>query len=281
MNTLKNTDNRLADLHIHSFYSDGTMSPMEILRESMAKGVGCVAITDHNEIKGSIEMQELCNGTSMINIPGVELDIIEDGINFHILGFDLDFTNTEFLKLLERNKELLEDVNIKLIQKMEQNSEDVSLKEYNQFNYERSKGGWKALHYFMYKGLTSTLQEGFNIYQNYNHSYTCVDFPTLSEITKVIHLAGGKAVLAHPGRVIKYKDLVEFELEIRLLLTKELDGIECYYPSHSKEVTDICLKICKEKNLIITGGSDCHGEFEDTTIGENKIQIRDLVIMRK
>ena len=94
-------------------------------------------------------------------------------------------------------------------------------------------GGWKALHYFVEKGLTSNLSEGLQIYSQYNHSYTCVSFPSIKKVCDKIHNAGGKAILAHPEKVIKSRDLIEFKDAILDIITKGVDGIKCYYPSHS------------------------------------------------
>ena len=60
------------------------------------------------------------------------------------------------------------------------------------------------------------------------------------------------------------------------------DGVECYYPSHSEKITNICLELCRKKKRMITCGSDCHGEFEKTKIGQLNIssdflQLKDFI----
>lgn len=113
------------------------------------------------------------------------------------------------------------------------------------------------------------LWDSFKYYKKYNHSYDLISFPSTKKVVEMIHKANGIAILAHPGRVIKYKSLDEFEQILRkVVIQNNLNGIECYYPSHTKEVTNICLKVCHELNLMITCGSDCHGTFENTKIGE-------------
>jgi len=153
---------------------------------------------------------------------------------------------------------------------MENENIGVSFDEYVDFSYNRNLGGWKALHYFMYKGLTQSLSDGYSLYAEYNHSYTCVNFPSIEEVCYWIHHAGGKAILAHPGKVIKENNLKKFSEKLNLLVDFGLDGIECYYPCHDKEITDVCIRVCKERNLLITSGADCHGSFEDTEIGQMK-----------
>lgn len=265
-----------ADLHIHSFHSDGTMSPEEILNRAIKNNLELIAITDHDVLEGSKTLIDLAKNQKINCISGAELDAVSFDINFHILAYGVDFDNEEFCNFVEKNRKLLEYVDVLLIKKMENNYDNISLEDYNNYSYDRTKGGWKTLHYFVEKGISNNLFECFSIYSKYNHSYTCVDFPSVDEVCRQIHGAGGKAVLAHPGKVIKKQDLKEFGEELYKLIACGIDGIECYYPSHSEEITTLCLDICNENNLLITCGSDCHGEFQETKIGQINIGINQL-----
>ena len=260
------------DLHIHSYYSDGTMSPEEIIKEAERMEVSVISITDHDVLEGSREAILLAQNTNISCISGVELDANYNDINYHILGYGIDLDNKTFKQRVSRNRERLEEVNENLIKKMELNYDTVSVEDYKAFKYERSLGGWKALHYFVEKGITTNLLEGFELYRKYNHNYTCVEFPSIKEISKWIHEAGGKAILAHPGKVILSKDIKEFKNTLYDIIQMGIDGIECYYPSHSQKITEVCLQVCDEKNLLVTSGSDCHGTFQDTTIGQLQIE---------
>ena len=264
-------EEKYVDLHIHSYYSDGTMSPEEILEMAKKNNVGLIAITDHDVLEGSRELIELCKDSDVKCITGVELDAIYHNLNFHILGYGVDLENDEFQKFVKRDRALLDEVNTKLIEKMENDYDDISLEDYNNYNYERNKGGWKALHYFVHKGLANNPWEGFDIYNKYDHDNTCVDFPAIKEVCYQIHKAGGKAVLAHPGKVIHKDTIDEFKEEVKGIIPFGIDGIECYYQSHSKEITEVCLDICQHEGLFVTTGSDCHGEFGNATIGQTKI----------
>jgi len=269
---------RIVDLHIHSYFSDGTMSPVEIIEEALRKGVSVIAITDHENIEGSKALLELAKNKDIQCISGVELEAVENDMNFHILAYGIDLEDEEFNSKILKNSELLEEVNIKLISKMEKENPNISYDEYLKFTYNKNLGGWKALHYFVHKGIADSLFGGYLLYAQYNHSYTCVKFPEISELCQWIHKAGGKAILAHPGKVIKERDSNLFYKKLMKLVDLGLDGIECYYPSHSQEITNICLSICKERNLIVTSGSDCHGSFEKTVIGQMDTTIEQVNI---
>ena len=88
--------------------------------------------------------------------------------------------------------------------------------------------------------------------------------------------------MAHPGEVLDFSDIGRFKEELRRIIALGIDGIECYYPSHSAEVTNACLELCDEHSLYITAGSDCHGDFgrKKTYVGEMGI-ITDKLRFRK
>jgi predicted metal-dependent phosphoesterase TrpH len=267
---------KLADLHTHSYYSDGTMSPEEILKEAYNRGVDLIAITDHDMLDGSLELMKINDKYDIKCISGVEIDTLYKGVNFHILGYGIDLKDKKFCSFIKQNRILLEEVNIKLIEKLEKDCENISLSEYLNYTHDRKKGGWKTLHYLLEKGVTENLLDGFAVYSKYNHTHNCVEFPAIEEACKHIHNAGGKAVLAHPGKVINTTDLASFKSEVLKVVDLGIDGIECYYPSHTKAITEACLEICESRNLLITCGSDCHGEFQATAIGEMDIPIEKL-----
>jgi predicted metal-dependent phosphoesterase TrpH len=162
-----NLSKEYVDLHIHSYYSDGTMSPEEIVASAKEQGVGIIAITDHDIIIANDELKELCLRYGIDYITGVELDSMYRATNFHILGYDFDMRNEEFRSFVQMDRERLDEVSIRLISKMQEELPAVSLSDFQSFTYDRQKGGWKALHYFMERGLARSLREGFTIYDRY------------------------------------------------------------------------------------------------------------------
>lgn len=267
---------KLADMHTHTYYSDGTMSPKEILDAAILKGVTVLSITDHDTLEGTRELKELCRKTEIHYIPGVELDSLDRGNNVHILAYGMDLENEEFCAFVDRNHRLLDHVNSMLIEKMQEDYDNISYPDYLNYSYDRTGGGWKALHYLMDRGLTNSLREGFAFYPQYECTYKKVDFLSVREVCEYIHKAGGKAILAHPGVTVKEKEPSIFEAEVRRLVSYGADGIECYYATHTEDITEICLRICREQDLLITCGSDCHGKFGFAEVGETKTPIGKL-----
>lgn len=159
---------------------------------------------------------------------------------------------------------------------MEQANEPVSMLEYENFTYDCKKGGWSALHYFLAKGLSDSLMQGMALYSKYNHSYTCVNFPGIAYVAQQIHNAGGIAILAHPGETLKHEQEQIQRSRIEEVMQCGLDGIECYYTYHSKEITEFCLTLCQQNHWIATCGSDCHGGFGISDVGQLVVQKEQL-----
>lgn len=273
-----NITDRYVDLHLHSYYSDGTMSSEEIVRAAVDNQVGLIAITDHNVLTAVGELEELSRKYGIAYLSGVELDSIDRGSDIHILGYGVDASNDAFARFVKNNRAILDDISIRLISDMEKDYENISLADFRAYSYDRGKGGWKALHYFLDKGLTESLREGFSIYNQYGITNDSGDYPPSWEVIKQIHNAGGKAILAHPGVSIKEADPELFRLRLLQLLEQGFDGVECYYPTHSAEITNLCLEVCREQELLITTGSDCHGDFGFSEVGELKIGMDQLVL---
>ena len=268
----------LADLHVHSFFSDGSMSPEEIVEAAVLNGVGMLAVADHDIIEENNLIRELCKDKSIHHIPAVEVDALDGETNNHIdiLAYGFDSRNLLFADFIRHTRFLLDEISVKLIEKMRLDYPEISFDDYMAYSYNKRLGGWKALHYFMEKGITSSLKNGIMLYPKYGVLYEESGFSTVAAVAYRIKLAGGYSVLAHPGEVLDTSDIDMFKRELKRIISFGINGIECYYPSHSEAVTQACLDICNEYDLLITAGSDCHGVFGKTRVGEMGIRIDQL-----
>ncbi len=262
-----------ADLHIHSLYSDGTMSPGEILKEAEKNGVGLLAVADHDTFKGSSELKALSLLSPVKCIPAVEIDAYDHGDNIHVLAYDPDFADAAFARFVAGTRQKLEAVSDRLIERMQKEIPVISAQEYQSFTCPQNGGGWKALHYFMAKGLTQTLMEGVKFYPQYGCTYDKNGYASVAEVCRVVHAAGGKAVLAHPGQYRFEESLIK---TLEQFVADGVDGLECYYPKHGEELIDELLSFCRQRRLMVTAGSDCHGAFTGAPIGSTQTPISAL-----
>ena len=250
----------LVDLHIHTYYSDGTMSPKEVVEDAKRKNLGIIAITDHDVLDSYEELKVEAEKAGIIAIRGVEIDSIFESFVFHLLAYKFE-DNEKLFKLINHAKEQLLETSIELIRRMENDYEGISLEDYNSYEYERRKGGWKGIHYLHDRKITEGLFDGVKFYGKYDCGHEKFAFPSVGEVCNTVHDANGYVVLAHPCNYYSNKNKEDILEKLEILKSLGIDGVECYYPANSDLMTNTCLEFCKDNNLIITAGSDGHGDF--------------------
>lgn len=250
----------LADLHMHSYYSDGTMSPREIVEDAKKRNVQLIAITDHNVLDSYTELKEAAEEFGINVIRGVEIDARFEDIVVHILAYNFQ-DNEKLFNLVHKAKNELLETSIELIKRMENDYENISSEDYEAYDYDRRKGGWKGIHYLFDRGITSELFEGVKYYGQYKCGHEYFDYPTVEEVVKAVHEANGYVVLAHPCNYYKNNTKEEVLEKLEKFKSIGIDGVECYYPANSEMMTETCIEFCKNNNMIITVGSDSHGDF--------------------
>ena len=250
----------LADLHMHSYYSDGTMSPREIVEDAKKRNVQLIAITDHNVLDSYTELKEAAEEFGIKVIRGVEIDARFEDIVVHILAYNFE-DNENLFNLVHKAKNELLETSIELIKRMENDYENISSEDYEAYDYDKRKGGWKGIHYLFDRGITSELFEGVKYYGKYKCGHEYFDYPTVEEVVKAVHEANGYLVLAHPCNYYKNNTKEEVLEKLEKFKSIGIDGVECYYPANSEMMTETCVEFCKNNDMIITVGSDSHGEF--------------------
>ena len=250
----------LTDLHMHSYYSDGTMSPREIVEDAKKRNVQLIAITDHNVLDSYTELKEAAEEFGIKVIRGVEIDARFEDIVVHILAYNFE-DNENLFNLIHKAKNELLETSIELIKRMENDYENISSEDYEDYDYDKRKGGWKGIHYLFDRGITSELFEGVKYYGKYKCGHEYFDYPTVEEVVKAVHEANGYVVLAHPCNYYKNNTKEEVLEKLEKFKSIGIDGVECYYPANSEMMTETCIEFCKNNNMIITVGSDSHGDF--------------------
>ena len=250
----------LTDLHMHSYYSDGTMSPREIVEDAKKRNVQLIAITDHNVLDSYTELKEAAEEFGIKVIRGVEIDARFEDIVLHILAYNFE-DNENLFNLVHKAKNELLETSIELIKRMENDYENISSEDYEAYDYDKRKGGWKGIHYLFDRGITSELFEGVKYYGKYKCGHEYFDYPTVEEVVKAVHEANGYVVLAHPCNYYKNNTKEEVLEKLEKFKSIGIDGVECYYPANSEMMTETCVEFCKNNDMIITVGSDSHGEF--------------------
>lgn len=269
--------NRFVDLHVHTHYSDGSFSPEEVVQRAKELGFSAIGIADHDEVAGITEAIWIGHAQGVEIVPAVELTSGCNGKEIHVLGYLIDHNNRDLRETLKHLRSERFKRMERMVDKLKKLDVDVYLEAVRRAC--GSKGSLGRLHLarVLYeRGQVSCVQEAFELYLGAGKP-AYVEKPRLKAIDAfaLITAAGGIPVLAHPK-------LVHIDDQIPELVHLGLQGIEAYYSKHSPEETSKYLAMAEELNLIVTGGSDCHGTIKDKMLlGTVKLPYSYLVNLRK
>ena len=253
------------DLHIHTTASDGKHTPVEIVDKAASLGLKVIAITDHDTTEGIPSAVETArNYPSLRLIPGVELSTDVAKGEIHILGYFIDYTDSEFEESLARMRNSRVERARQMVQKLDKLGIHLDWARVREIAGEGALGRPHVAQAMLEKGYIANLQEAFRNYIGHGGpAYVERDKLTPAEAVKLILDADGLPVLAHP--------LTSGDIEGTIVELKEtgLVGMEVYYASYSSEEINPLLGLAYKHGLIATGGTDYHGldEKAETTMG--------------
>lgn len=282
-------NDKIIDLHTHTNYSDGELTPYQLIKLAIEKEIRTLAITDHDTIRGikSVDMNEsfiVDSGIKIIN--GLELSAKVPSGRMHILGYDINLNDSN----LNAKMSVLRDNSINsVLSIMEQIKRDYNIR----FKYEDIRDLVNANHNLgrpdiaklcIKYGYASSVQDAFDKYliEAHNKTRSTSKGLKMEECLELILKSGGIPVLAHPKSLELNEK--EFLLLLKKMISLGLRGIEVYHSSHSKSEMDYYLEVANKYDLLISGGSDYHGSIvkPDIHLGSgknNNIHIRKLSLV--
>jgi predicted metal-dependent phosphoesterase TrpH len=266
-----------ADLHLHTHYSDGALSPHALLAIALRAGLTIISITDHDNTGALPEARALGASMGIEVITGVELSATMEGQDIHILGYFINEEDPSFQEHLlmfrherhrraERIVQRLHDLGIPL--------------QFEAVLVQAGMGSIGRPHVaaaLVQGGYVDSYQEAFSRFLStgkpaYEKKYQI----SVREAIALIANAGGLSFVAHPGNF--------FDERVLLTLIKEgVDGIEVVHPSHSTERMTYYRGIAEEYFLLTSGGSDFHGgrKNDDDVLGRFAITAEAVNVMRR
>lgn len=264
------TSDQKKDTHIHTCYSDGELTPQQVIDRWQAEGHKVMSITDHDGIDGTLIGVEYAKSKDIEFIPGIEFDSEDPPYSkeIHMLGYGFDHTQPDFNENITdmigkrdaRNEEMLEALN--------KRGYGITREEIKAINGGRYVGKPTFARILVNKGIIGSIQEAFNgIFREPDMlAIKKETFPT-GFVIWLIHEAGGVAVMAHPMEQRRRGEpWAEFEPRLRVILDRMVrfgvDGIECYHPSADPQQSEYLIEYAESHGLIITRGSDFHSDHQ-------------------
>lgn len=266
-----------ADLHIHTYYSDGFWSPAKVVERVVAEGdISVIAITDHDVTDGVRETQLAAKPHGIEVVPALEVSSNWEGHPVHILGYFVDLENAKFLAEQRRVVDLRLKRMRKMVCKLGEFGIDVDFDELVEFANRGIVGRLHLAHFLLKKKKVSSLTEAFERYlADDKPCYVPIGSHTPKGAIEMVLQAGGVPVLAHPGLTQKDELIPE-------MVRCGLKGVEVWHGAHSPEQSRYYASLAEKYGLLVSGGSDCHGPGKgDVFIGRVKVGLYVVEALRE
>lgn len=246
-----------ADLHVHTTCSDGTLSPIQLVRLAVAVGLRGLSITDHDTIEAYDTAISEAAATGLELLSGIELSTRDEKESVHVLGYGFDIWSATLRNFCEQRVAARHERNEQILLRLGKLGMLISQEEIEHeagIVGKRVFGRPHIARVMVQKGYVVTMREAFDKWLGescpaYVHGYEV----GVQQAIELIQRAGGKAVIAHPH-------YLRHESTTRRLLKMNFNGIECYYPHTKKGIERFWLRCARQAGWLVTGGSDFHGE---------------------
>ena len=248
----------MIDLHSHTNESDGTCSPGQLIAEAVRSGVTALGITDHDTFTGYDKAVPLAEDAGVELVCGIELSTKLHGHSVHLLGyFPGNHGMGGFREWVLEQQASRRERNVRLAQRLRELGFAITLEEAES----RGRGMTGRPHFaqiLMEKGYVTSIRQAFDDYLDESaQGYVFRREPTFAEGVERIRQAGGIASLAHPVRV--KGDVPALLPE---LCASGLNAIEAFHSDHGPDEVRLYLELAEKYGLLVTGGSDFHGEVK-------------------
>ncbi len=243
-----------ADLHMHSVYSDGRLTPRELVDKACKAGYQAISITDHDTVGAIEEALQYGATKGILVVPGLEISAEIDDMEIHMLGYFIDYKSESLLNHLSNFRKSRIVRSGMIIDKLNEMGSKITMGNVMEKAGEDAAIGRPHIAMALNdEGFVGSYSEAFYKYiGDGKPAYIRKPNTSAKEAIELIAASGGLSFVAHPGRYIS-DDL------FARLIAFGLDGIEIVHPSHKKEDMANLLRTAELNFLLTSGGSDFHG----------------------
>ncbi|GAB6100766.1 PHP domain-containing protein [Halanaerocella petrolearia] len=245
--------NKYIDLHLHTTASDGSFTPTELVNKAKEHSLSAIAITDHDTVDGLEEGKKAAQEVGIEFVPGIELNTDYKDAEIHILGYYIDLKRQKLRDKLTSLKQARFNRIRKMVSKLNELGIEIEFTEVQELAEGAALGRVHLAKIMLNKGYVDEWEEAFDQYIGRSGpAYVKREKLTPFEAIELVKAAGGVPIIAHPGLVSDQGLLPE-------LIDAGAQGLEAYHTDHNQEETEHYIELAQEHDLLVTGGSDCHG----------------------
>jgi predicted metal-dependent phosphoesterase TrpH len=242
----------LYDLHTHTTVSDGRLSPRELVREAVSKGLKALAVTDHDAVDAIDEAREEASTHGVEIIAGIEVSANYRDASVHVLGLFIRHQEPWLVDFFSKARQRRVERVHRIVKKLAAVGIHIDAEEVFAKSTHGTVGRPHVAEVLVDHGLVPSFAEAFNRYLGHDApAYVGYEKVTLRDATELIQRAGGVASLAHPG-------LLERDELITEMVDDGLQAIEVYHSEHPPDRASHYLEMASDLGLLVTGGSDFH-----------------------
>jgi len=247
------------DLHTHSTASDGTLTPEALVELAAKKKLTAIALTDHDTVAGVPRAVEAGRKAGVEVVPGVEVSVDSERGAVHLLGYFVRPDDPSLQAKLAQWCQARQQRARRIVERLEELGIGISYAQVAELAGSESIGRPHVARVLLGAKAVRSVEEAFERYLRRGRpAYVPREMPEAAEAIALIRSAGGVAVLAHPATLaLKGTDL---EARVKELHALGLDGLEVHWSGHSMRQRRDLLALAKKLSLLVTGGSDFHGD---------------------
>jgi predicted metal-dependent phosphoesterase TrpH len=259
----------MIDLHTHTTCSDGTDSPLALVKKAASSGITVLGIADHDSTSGWREAIDALHGDLQLALGAEVSCLTEDGISVHMLGLLFDGENQPLQQLLSDSRDTRIPRMKKMIENLQGAGYDITLEDVEAAKPVGATVGRPHLaDALVAKKIVASRDDAFiNLLHNDSPFYVSHFAPTPEDSIRAIRAAGGVAVIAHPFASRRSQTLSA--QSFAPLVAAGLNGIEVFHRDQSEDERAQLIEVARQLNLVITGSSDYHGTGKMNKLGEN------------